>query len=350
MTIELNCDRRDFLRGAGMTFLASDLTMMNSARAKVSRGAGSNVATTQVDNQRSFGALKQIDAGVLNIGYAEVGPANGPAVILLHGWPYDIYAYGDVAPLLASAGYRVIVPYLRGYGTTRFRSPETFRNGEQLVFAVDTVALMDALEIDRAIVAGYDWGGRAADIMAVLWPERCRALVSGQGYLIVNIEANLRPLPPKAEWGLWFQFYFATERGQLGYRENRHDFNKLIWQQLSPKWNFDDSTYERTAASFENPDHVAVVIHNYRTRLGLVQGDPRYADLNAKLQQSPVIPVPSITIASDFDGPNASGASYARQFSGKYAHRIFTGVGHNIPQEDPQAFAQTVIDVASFAR
>jgi pimeloyl-ACP methyl ester carboxylesterase len=296
-----------------------------------------------------FGSMKQINAGALSVGYAEVGPADGPVVILLHGWPYDIYAYAEVAPILVSAGYRVIVPYLRGFGPTQFLSATSFRNGEQLAFALDTVALMDALKLASPILAGYDYGGRAADIVAALWPERCKALVSGQGYLIINYVANRQPLPPRDELALWFQYYFCTERGALGYADNRYDFNKLVWRWLSPKWKFDDATYERTATSFENPDHVAVVIHNFRTRYGLARGDPQYAQLNDKLQAYPVIAVPTITIASDFDGANANGASYRKQFSGKYQHRIFTGFGHNIPQEDPRGFAQAVIDVASLA-
>jgi pimeloyl-ACP methyl ester carboxylesterase len=291
--------------------------------------------------------MKHINAGVLSIGYAEVGPVDGPVVILLHGWPYDVYAYAEVAPVLASAGYRVIVPYLRGFGPTHFLSANGFRNGEQLAFALDTVAFMDALKIDAPILAGYDYGGRAADIVAALWPERCKALVSGQGYLIVNYAANRQPSPPRDELALWFQYYFCTERGALGYADNRYDFNKLMWQWLSPKWKFDDATYDRTATSFENPDHVAVVIHNFRTRYGVAEGDPQYAHLNDKLQAYPVITVPTITIASDFDGANANGASYRKQFSGKYQHRILKGFGHNIPQEDPQGFAQAVIDVSS---
>lgn len=297
----------------------------------------------------TFGALKQVNAGVLSVGYAEAGPAKGPVVILLHGWPYDIYAYADVAPVLASAGYRVIVPYLRGFGPTRFLSAETFRDGEQLAFAIDTVALMDALKIDRAILAGYDYGGRAADIVAVLWRKRCKALVSGQGYLIVNYEANQRPLPAQGELAIWFQYYFGTERGRLGYSEHLHDFNRFMWHWLSPNWHFDDATYERSASSFENPDHVAIVIHNFRTRFSLAGGDPQYATISAKLQTFPVIAVPTITIATDFDGPDASGTSYRKQFSGNYAHRILRGFGHNIPQEDPRAFAQAVIDVDGFS-
>jgi pimeloyl-ACP methyl ester carboxylesterase len=300
---------------------------------------------------RSFGPLKQIDAGLLNIGYAEAGPTNGPAVILLHGWPYDIYSFVDVAPLLAAAGYRVIVPYTRGYGTTRFLSAETFRSGQQSVVALDTIALMDALNIDKAVLAGFDWGGRTADIIAVLWPERCKALVSVSGYLIPSQAANRAPLPPKAELQWWYQFYFATERGREGYDKNRHDFAKLIWQIASPKWNFDDATFDRTAASFDNPDHVAIVIHNYRWRLGLVEGDPKYNDLEKRLAAGPAITVPTITLEGDANGaPHyLDPSAFANKFSGKHEHRTITGgIGHNLPQEAPEAFAKAVIDVGHF--
>ncbi len=298
----------------------------------------------------SFGPIKQIDAGLLNVGYAEAGPAGGPAVILLQGWPYDICSYVEVAPLLAAAGYRVIVPYLRGYGTTRFLSGDTFRNGQQSVVALDIIALMDALKIDKAIFAGFDWGGRTADIIAVLWPERCKALVSVSGYLIPSQAANRAPLPPKAELQWWYQFYFATERGRDGYDKYRRDFAKLIWQIASPKWNFDDATFDRSAASFDNPDHVAIVIHNYRWRLGLAEGEPKYDDLEKRLALGPVITVPTITMEGDANGaPHADPSAYAKKFSGKYAHRnINGGVGHNLPQEAPEAFARAVIDVDGF--
>jgi pimeloyl-ACP methyl ester carboxylesterase len=295
-----------------------------------------------------LGRLKQIDAGLLNVGYAEAGQSGGPAVILLHGWPYDIYSYVDVAPLLASAGYRVIVPYLRGYGTTRFLSRETFRNGQQVVMALDVLALMDALHIEKAILGGFDWGARTADIVAALWPERCKALVSVGGYRITDLKANLRPSPPEAELQAWYQYYFATERGQLGYGENRQEFNRLIWKRASPTWAFDDATFARTALSFRNPDHVPVVVHFYRWRLGLAKGEPQYDHLEQKLAASPVIRVPTITIASDFDGATADGLSYARQFSGKYSHRTLKNTGHNVPQEAPRAFAEAVIEVDSY--
>jgi pimeloyl-ACP methyl ester carboxylesterase len=275
----------------------------------------------------SFGPLKQIDAGPLSIGYAEAGPANGPAVILLHGWPYDLYSFVDVAPLLASAGYRVIVPYLRGYGTTRFLSSVTIRNGQQAVIAVDIIALMDALKIQKAIIAGFDWGARTADIIAALWPERCKALVSVSGYLIGSQEANKSPLPPKAELAWWYQFYFATERGREGYEKYRRDFSKLIWQLASPKWNYDDATFARSAAAFDNPDHVAIVIHNYRWRLGLAEGEFKYDDLEKRLAGAPVIIVPTITMEGDANGaPHPDPSSYAKKFTGKYAHRKFVRV------------------------
>jgi pimeloyl-ACP methyl ester carboxylesterase len=295
----------------------------------------------------ALGPLKQIDAGVLNVGHIDAGPSGGPTVILLHGWPYDIHAFADVSPRLAAAGHRVIIPYLRGYGSTSFRSSETFRNGQPSALALDAIALMDALKIDSAIVAGFDWGARSADIVAALWPQRCRALVSVSGYLIGSQDANKKPLPPAAELQWWYQFYFATERGGLGYRQYTRDFNKLIWQLASPKWQFDDATFDRTAASFDNPDHVNIVIHNYRWRLGLAQGESQYDELEKRLAEGPVITVPTITLEGDANGafhPPAS--AYAGKFSGKYEHRVITGgIGHNLPQEAPQAFAQAILDV-----
>jgi pimeloyl-ACP methyl ester carboxylesterase len=323
---------------------------MGSAQAQYRKTTSADLPTIEPGTNTSFGALKQIDAGVLNVGYAEAGPANGPAVILLHGWPYDIHSYVDVAPLLASKGYRVIVPYLRGYGTTCFLSSETLRNGQQSAIAVDIIALMDALKIEKAIIAGFDWGARTADIVAALWPARCKALVSVSGYLIGSQEANKMPLPPKAELEWWYQFYFATERGRAGYERYRHDFNKLIWQIASPKWNFDDATFERSAASFDNPDHVSIVIHNYRWRIGLAEGERKYDDLEKRLAEGPLITVPTITLEGNANGaPHPDSSSYAKKFSGKYAHRIIKGgVGHNLPQEAPKAFAKAVIDVDSF--
>jgi pimeloyl-ACP methyl ester carboxylesterase len=293
---------------------------------------------------------KQIDAGVLNVGYAEAGPTDGPAVVLLHGWPYDVHSYVDVAPLLAQEGYRAIVPYLRGYGTTRFLSDETFRNGQQSVLALDTIALMDALGIERAILGGCDWGARTAGVVAALWPERCKALVSVSGYLIGSPEANKRPLPPKAELQWWYQYYFATERGRAGYEEYRHDFARLIWTIASPEWEFDDATFDRSAAAFENPDHVDLVVHNYRWRLGLAEGDPQYDDLEKRLAAAPVIAVPTITLEGDANGaPHPGATSYAKKFSGTYTHRLVEGgIGHNLPQEAPQEFAEAVVEVDGY--
>jgi pimeloyl-ACP methyl ester carboxylesterase len=297
----------------------------------------------------SFDSLKQIDAGVLNIGYAEDGPADGPPVMLLHGWPYDIFSYVEVAPLLAAAGCRVIVPYLRGYGSTRFLSAETFRNGQPSALAVDLIALMDALKIEKAVLAGFDWGARTADIVAALWQERCKALVSVSGYLLGSQEAGAVPLPPKAELQWWYQFYFATERGRQGYEKYRRDFAKLIWQLASPKWNFADATFDRSAASFDNSDHVAIVIHNYRWRLGLAQGESKYDDLEKRLAQAPTIPVPTITLEGDANGaPHPDPSAYRNKFSGKYEHRLVSGgVGHNLPQEAPQAFAKAIIEMVN---
>ncbi len=326
----MNQDRREFLGTALMTIAAAKLGM--------------------TEPRSSFGPVKQIDAGLLNVGYAEHGPADGRPVILLHGWPYDIHSYVDVAPLLAAQGYRSIVPYLRGYGTTRFLSTETIRNGQQAALALDTIALLDALKIEKAIVAGCDWGARTADIVAALWPERCKALVSVSGYLIGSREANKMPLPPKAELQWWYQFYFATERGRAGYEKNRRDFAKLIWQLGSPKWNFSDATFDRSAAAFDNPDHVSIVIHNYRWRLGLAEGEAKYDDLEKRLAEGPVITVPTITLEGDANGAfHPDSSAYAKKFTGKYAHRIIKGgVGHNLPQEAPQAFAKAVIDVDGY--
>jgi pimeloyl-ACP methyl ester carboxylesterase len=332
---------------AGATlFAGSPLFARENATAPTTANATANAGST------SLGALKQIDAGLLNVGYTEAGPANGPAVILLHGWPYDIYSFVDVAPLLALAGYRVIVPYLRGYGTTRFLSSDTFRNGQPSVVALDIIAFMDALKIEKPILAGFDWGARTADDIAVLWPDRCKALVSVSGYLIGSQASGKAPLPPKAEYPWWYQFYFATDHGRDGYDKYRHDFAKLIWQQASPKWNFDDATFDRTAASFDNPDHVAIVIHNYRWRLGVAEGEPKYDDLEKRLAASPVITVPTITLEGDANGaPHAEPSAYANKFSGKYVHRTITGgVGHNLPQEAPQAFAKAIVDVDGYVK
>jgi pimeloyl-ACP methyl ester carboxylesterase len=295
----------------------------------------------------SFGVLKQIDAGVLNVGYAETGKSDGPVVMLLHGWPYDIHSFVDVAPRLSAKGYRVIVPYLRGYGTTRFLSSGTLRNGQQSVLAIDIIALMDALHISRTILAGFDWGARTADIIAAIFPERCKALVSVSGYLIGSQQAGQVPLPPAAEYQWWYQYYFATERGRAGYDKYRRDFARLIWQLASPKWDFDDATFERSASAFDNPDHVSIVIHNYRWRLGLAAGEPQYDDLEQRLATAPSIAVPTITLEGDANGaPHPEASAYASKFTGRYEHRVITGgVGHNLPQEAPGDFAQAIIDV-----
>ncbi|NKL97743.1 alpha/beta fold hydrolase [Rhizobium leguminosarum bv. viciae] len=329
-------DRRRFLGTAAMAVAATQLGLIAPAAAQQATEAPAT----------SFGRLNQIDAGVLSVGYADMGPASGPPVILLHGWPYDIHTYVDVAPLLALKGYRVIVPYLRGYGTTRFLSSETVRNGQQSAIALDIIALMDALKIEKATIGGCDWGARTACIIAALWPERCKALVSVSGYLIGSQEANKMPLPPKAELQWWYQHYFATERGRAGYEANRQDFAKLIWQIASPKWDFDDATFNRSAASFDNSDHVGIVIHNYRWRLGLAEGEPKYDDLEKRLAELPVIIVPTITLEGDANGaPHPNPSAYANKFSGRYGHRtIDGGVGHNLPQEAPQAFAKAVVE------
>jgi pimeloyl-ACP methyl ester carboxylesterase len=344
---DINHHRRRFLGTAAISIAAGQLAMIGSGNAQAGGSTTTKLPTIRPGTNPSFQSLKQIDAGVLSIGYAEAGPADGPAVILLHGWPYDIYSFVDVAPLLASAGYRVIVPYLRGYGTTRFLSGDTYRNGQQSVVALDIIALMDALQIRKAVLAGFDWGARTACIMAALWPERCKALVSVSGYLIGSVKANEQPLPPQAELAWWYQFYFATERGRLGYDKNHHDFAKLIWQTASPKWRFDDATFERSAEAFNNPDHVAIVIHNYRWRIGLAAGNPQYDNLEARLSTSPVITVPTITLEGDANGAaHPEPASYRSKFSGKYEHRLIEGgIGHNLPQEAAQAFAQAVVDV-----
>jgi len=335
MTEKSKFDRRQFIGAATLTIAAT---------------LAETKGMSNLPANDSFGPIKQIDAGLLNVGYAEAGPANGRPVILLHGWPYDIYSFVDVAPLLAAKGYRVIVPYLRGYGTTSFLSKDTSRNGQQSVVSVDVINLMDALKIEKAVLGGFDWGARTANIVAALWPERTKALVSVSGYLIGSQAANRAPLPPKAELDWWYQFYFATERGKAGYEKYTRDFNKLIWQLASPKWKFDDATFDRSASSFDNPDHVQIVIHNYRWRLGLAEGERQYDDFERRLAQAPVISAPTITLEGDANGaPHPDPAVYAKKFSGKYEHRLITGgVGHNLPQEAPQAFAKAIIDVDSF--
>lgn len=337
----IGTDRRNFMCGAVGTAAA---LLGAAAHAQVTPGVRRNVLTPAT----RFGSVKQVDAGALSIGYVDLGPTSGRPVLLLHGWPYDIHAFTEVGPLLAAQGYRVLIPHLRGYGTTVFRSGEAIRNGQQAALAADGIALMDALGIKQAIVAGFDWGARTADIMAVLWPQRCTALVSVSGYLIGSQAANAKPLPPKAELQWWYQFYFATERGRAGYAANTSAFNRLIWETASPKWQFDDATYNRSAASFINPDHVAIVIHNYRWRLGLAEGERRYDDVEAKLAAGPPVTVPAITMEGDANGaPHPPPEAYRGKFVGPYEHRLIAGgIGHNLPQEAPQAFAKAVLDVA----
>jgi pimeloyl-ACP methyl ester carboxylesterase len=343
MRAEIDRRRRRFLQTGAMAVAAIPLGATGFAEAQPV-----GVPAIKPGTNTAFGPLKRIDAGVLNVGYAEAGPANGPAVLLLHGWPYDIYSYVDVAPSLGAAGYRVVVPYLRGYGTTRFLSGASPRNGQQAALAVDVIALMDALGIETATLGGYDWGARTANIVAALWPERCKAMVSVSGYLIGSRELNRMPLPPKAELEWWYQYYFATERGRAGYARYRREFAKLIWKLASPRWDFDDATFDRSAAAFDNPDHVGIVIHNYRWRLGLADGEPQYDDLEKRLAQGPVITVPTITLEGDANGaPHPDPSAYARKFSGRYEHRLISGgIGHNLPQEAPQAFAEAVVEVA----
>jgi len=345
MSDSIDHQRRRFFGLAAMTIAAAEFGGLAVAH------AGSAVSASPAGKggaHAAFAALKQVKAGVLDVGYAEAGPADGPAVLLLHGWPYDIHSYVDVAPILTEAGYRVVVPYLRGHGSTTFLSADTLRNGQPAALALDMITLMDALGIEKAIVAGYDWGARTVNIMAALWPERCKAMVSVSGYLIGSQAANFKPLPPAAELAWWYQFYFATERGRLGYAANTRDFAKLIWRTASPSWNFDDETFERSAQAFDNPDHVAITIHNYRWRLGLAEGEARYDAFEDRLAEAPSISIPTITMEGDANGaPHPDPAVYAKKFTGKYEHRTITGgIGHNLPQEAPLAFARAVIDVS----
>ena len=343
----IDADRRRWFGIAAATLAVAQLGLHAPATAR-SAAAAPTTGTAMANG--SFGPLKQVDAGLLNVGYVELGPPKGTPVVLLHGWPYDIQSFAEVAPALASAGYRVIVPYLRGYGTTRFLSADALRNGQPSALAEDVVALMDALKIDKAVIGGFDWGARSADIVAALWPERVRALVSVSGYLIGSQEAGRAPLPPKAELQWWYQFYFATDRGREGYEKYRREFSKLIWQLASPKWAFDDATFDRSAASFDNPDHVAIVIHNYRWRLDLAKGEPRYDALEAQLAKAPSIGVPTITLEGDANGaPHPEPAAYAKKFTGKYEHRLIGGgIGHNLPQEAPREFVKAIVDASKF--
>ncbi|HEV7306568.1 alpha/beta hydrolase [Ensifer sp.] len=349
MSDGINHPRRHFLGALALSLAAAQFSP-GVARAQAARAEKPHLPQVAPGANRTFPSIRQVDAGVLNVGYAELGAPDAPVVILLHGWPYDIHTYVDVAPLLANAGYRVIVPYLRGYGTTLFLSSDTPRNGQQAVIATDIIALMDALGIDKAVIGGCDWGARTANIIAALWPERCKALVSVSGYLIGSREVNRKPLPPQAELAWWYQFYFATKRGHEGYRENRREFARLIWKLASPKWDFDDATFDRSAAALDNPDHVDISIHNYRWRLSLAEGEAKYDALEERLARFPTVTVPTITLEGDANGaPHPEPAAYAKRFSGRYEHRLITGgIGHNLPQEAPLAFAEAIIDVDRF--
>jgi pimeloyl-ACP methyl ester carboxylesterase len=349
MSEKIDSARRGFMGKTALSLAAAQFGLLGTAEAaQTSLSTSTTVPPINPGTHTTFASIKQINAGLLNIGYAEDGPADGPAVILLHGWPYDIHSFVDVAPLLASQGYRVIVPYLRGYGSTRFLSSNTMRNGQPSAVALDIIALMDALKIRQATLAGFDWGARTVDIIGALWPERCKGLVSVSGYLIGSQKAGANPLPPEAEFQWWYQFYFATDRGRVGYEKYTHDFAKLIWKQASPKWNFDDATFDRSAAALANPDHVDITIHNYRWRQNLAAGEAKYDQYEQKLALAPTISVPTITMEGDDNGaPHPPASAYAKKFTGKYEYRLITGgIGHNLPQEAPQAFAQAVIDVS----
>jgi len=350
MSSNTNYNRRRFLSTAAMYLGASGLAVAGIKHGEFTNDIKS--ITMNSDNQphNFFGPIKQINTGLLNVGYVDEGPTNGPVVILLHGWPYDIHSYAEVAPLLVAAGYRVIIPYLRGFGSTRFLSDKTFRNGQQSALALDVIDLMDSLFIKKPIIGGFDWGARTANIIAALWPERCKAIVSVSGYLIGSREVNKNPLPPKAELEWWYQFYFATERGRAGYEKYRFDFARLIWQTASPRWSFDDATFDRTAVSFNNPDHVNIVIHNYRWRLGVANGETKYNMFEERLAEAPTISIPAITMEGDTNGaPHPPDGSYAKKFLGKYSHKVITGgIGHNLPQEAPKAFADAIMEVDSY--
>ncbi|WP_077964726.1 alpha/beta fold hydrolase [Ensifer adhaerens] len=350
MSDDINHPRRRFIGAIALSLAATQFASATFASSQSGTADAPRLPAVTPGTNKSFATLKQIDAGVLNVGYAELGASDAPVVVLLHGWPYDIHTYVDVAPLLANAGYRVIVPYLRGYGTTRFLSADTPRNGQQAAIATDIIALMDALKIEKAVIGGCDWGARTANIIAALWPERCKALVSVSGYLIGSQDVNRKPLSPQAELAWWYQFYFATERGYDGYKQNHKEFARLIWKLASPKWNFDDATFDRSAEALENPDHVAISIHNYRWRLSLVEGEAKFDDLEKRLAQFPTITVPTITLEGDANGaPHPDPSAYAKRFSGKYEHRLIPGgIGHNLPQEAPLAFAEAIVAVDRF--
>jgi pimeloyl-ACP methyl ester carboxylesterase len=332
----------DLKRRRLLSVTAAGIALAEFVPASVAQAASSIASTAPL---KQLTPLKQIDAGVLNIGYYEAGPADGPVVLLLHGYPYDIHSYIDVAPTLAAAGCRVIVPHLRGHGTTTFLDKRTSRSGQQAAIGADVIALMDALRIRRAVFAGYDWGGRAACVAAALWPERCNGLVSVNSYLIQDIAQAGIPLPAKVEAGFWYQFYFTTERGRAGLAAHRKDITRILWERNSPTWHFDDATFERSAVALNNPDYVDVVIHSYRHRLGTAPGHPQYEALENRLAAQPVITVPTITIDGDSDGviPATDGKSTAAKFGTDRTHLVFANIGHNVPQEAPKEFAAAVM-------
>lgn len=338
--------RRQFITGTSAALAGLSLGGAFSRDAAAAAASGTVSAAASLTSP-ALGVLKSIDAGELRVAYTEQGPAHGPVALLLHGWPYDIHAFVDVAPRLAAAGYRVITPYLRGYGPTRFLSPDTPRNAQQAAVASDMIALMDALAISQATIGAFDWGARTACIMAALWPERVRGLVSVSGYLIGNPKANAKAGSTASEFAWWYQSYLCTDRGRDGYAADPVGFNRFIWRQASPLWQFDDATYAQSARAFDNPDHVAIVVHNYRWRVGLAQGEARFDDLEARLAAAPTIGVPTITMESDANGaPHPAPSAYRARFTGKYEHRQLGGtVGHNLPQEAPGPFAQAVLDV-----
>lgn len=336
--------RRKFLTTSALTVAAAEFIGLDLVHA--SKMDAPKVSPEENASKRVPFIMKQIEAGVLSIGYAESGPAEGVPIILLHGWPYDISSYGKVSELLSAKGYRVLIPYLRGHGTTRFLSINSKRNGQQSAFAVDIIAFMDALKIKSAVIGGYDWGARTANIIAALWPERCKALISVSGYLIGNQATGKKPLLPEAELSWWYLFYFATERGKAGYAANRKPFAKLIWKLASPKWNFDNETFESASVALDNPDHVEVVIHNYRWRIAAAEGEAKYDKYEQLLMKVPEIKVPTVTIEGDANGaPHPDPETYANKFTGKYLHiNLAGGIGHNPPQESPEAFAAAVIN------
>jgi len=344
MTDLLIYNRRQFITTAAMAAGGIQLGSLTVAAARAVRG-DSDIMKSQAQPWK----LKQVNAGPLSIAYAEAGKQEQPVVILLHGWPYDIWAFEEVVPILVSKGYRVLLPYARGFGETRFLARDTPRNGQQGALASDVIEFMDTLKISSAIIGGFDWGARSANILAAVWPERCRAIVAVSGYIVVDRIANRKPLSPDAELGWWYQYYFATARGQAGYRQNTYAFNRLIWKLASPKWDFDQATYERSAKSFINPDHAAIVVHNYRWRLELEEGEQAYQAIEDQLGPQTRISVPAVTIGSDFDGSAADGKHYSERFSSKHAHHILRGIGHNVPQEAPREFAAAIIQAAQMA-